>query len=212
MKVTLRHVVVIAGCISCGLLVIAAGCSIEEKTEDVSVEKQVLEGTAEEKTAAKTFTANQFCAACHYAFGDEEMARTHEMASIGCERCHGESERHRSDENNITPPEIMYPKDKINPTCMMCHPRHEIKHVASHKPLLAGAKTIFDSDESDNEQLYCTTCHAKEHRINVRTIRWNKATGELLNEGEMGRILNINYSDSGSNTVTGECVPLEENN
>ena len=182
MKITLPYVVSIAGFISCGLLVFAAGCSNEEKAEDISAEQQALEGAAEEKLAVKTFTANQFCAACHYGFIDEEMALTHEKAGIGCERCHGESERHRSDENNITPPEIMYPVEKITPTCMMCHPRHEIEHVASHKPMLAGAKTIFDSDQSNSEQMYCTTCHAKEHKINVRTIQWNKATGELLDE------------------------------
>jgi hypothetical protein len=191
MKVTLRSAVIIAGFISSGLLVFEAGCSLDKRTEyesdaeqveAVSVEATTAEEGNEEQATEVTFTANQFCAACHYGFVDEELARTHEKAGIGCERCHGESEPHRSDENNITPPDIMYPKDKINPTCMMCHPRHEIKHVAAHTPLLSGAKTIFDSDQSDGGKLCCTTCHAEEHRINVRTIRWNKATGELLNE------------------------------
>ncbi len=191
MKITLRSVVVIVGFISCCLLVFEAGCSLGKRTEyeteaeqveAVSAEPAAAEEDIEEQPTKVTFTANQFCAACHYGFMDEELARTHEKAGIGCERCHGESEAHRSDENNITPPDIMYPKDKINPTCMMCHPRHEIKHVASHEPLLAGAKTVFDSDQSDGGQLYCTSCHAKEHRINVRNIRWNKATGELLGE------------------------------
>ena len=131
--------------------------------------------------AKKGFVANEFCSACHYAFAEENLARTHEQAGIGCERCHGESERHRSDEDNVTPPEIMYPKDRINPTCMMCHPRHEIQHVASHQTLLAGAKTVLDSAAKvEGRQMYCTDCHAKEHRIKVRVIRWNKATGELL--------------------------------
>lgn len=165
-----------------GLLIFAAGCSSEKQTEDASAGKSTAEEAAEEEVAEKTFTANIFCAACHYAFSDEELAKAHEEAGIGCERCHGESERHRSDEDNITPPEIMFPKDKINPTCMMCHPRHEIKHVPAHEVLLAGAKTIFDSDEDAESQMYCTTCHAAEHRINVRTIRWNKATGEILDD------------------------------
>lgn len=168
------------------LLVFTVSCSVQKQamddsehqdTENVSPEQQVIE------TASKTtFVANQFCSACHYGFSDEKLARTHEKAGIGCERCHGESERHRSDEDNITPPEIMYPKTRINPTCMMCHPRHEINHVGPHKTLLAGAKTALDSEVKDSEQIYCTDCHAKLHHINVRTIRWNKETGELIKE------------------------------
>jgi hypothetical protein len=183
MKVTRQQVLVMVGFMVSCLLVISASCSVDKRAEDASVEKAAAEEPAQQETVEKTFTANQFCAACHYAFGDEELALAHEQVGIGCERCHGESERHRSDEDNVTPPEIMFPKDKINPTCMMCHPRHVIDHVPSHDLLLAGAKTIFDSDSGDAaSQMYCTTCHAKEHRINVRTIRWNKATGELLDE------------------------------
>ena len=193
MKVTKPQVVTVAVFVmSSLLLVFAADCSFERKTtnetslkqaEEISVEQRAKEEPAEEQAEEKTFVANLFCSACHYAFGDEELALQHERVGIGCERCHGESERHRSDENNITPPEIMYPKAKINPTCMMCHPRHEINHVKDHEPLLEGAETIFDTaPKTAGHELYCTTCHAKQHRINVRTIRWNKATGELLKE------------------------------
>ena len=153
------------------LLIFAANCSFEKKTLD---DPSVRQGEEE------SFVANLFCSACHYAFSDEELALNHERAGIGCERCHGESERHRSDEDNITSPEIMYPKAKINPTCMMCHPRGKIEHVNSHASLLAGAKTTLD--ESSGQNPCCTDCHGKEHRMNVRTIRWDKATGELLEE------------------------------
>ncbi len=180
MKVTKSQVVTVAGFIMSSLLMVfAASCSFENKTSDDSTLKQAKEQSTERKAQKETFVANEFCSVCHYAFGDEKLARTHERAGIGCERCHGESERHRSDEDNITPPEIMYPKERINPTCMMCHPRNEIKHVPHHKPLLAGAETIFDKSSSQNN---CTDCHAKGHRINVRTIRWNKATGEILDK------------------------------
>jgi len=171
------------------LLLFAANCSFENKTTDnsnlkqadeTSVEQQDKVSSAVEQTKEETFVANLFCSACHYAFGEEELALNHERVGIGCERCHGESERHRSDEDNITPPEIMYPKAKIDPTCMMCHPRGDIKHVNYHTSLLAGAETIFD--ESNGQKKNCTDCHGKDHRINVRTIRWNKATGELLEE------------------------------
>ncbi len=169
------------------LLLFAANCSFEKKTTDDSGMKQVeeisvghhaKEQSVEEQTEKETFVANAFCIVCHYAFGEEELALNHERVGIGCERCHGESERHRSDEDNITPPEIMYPKAKINPTCMMCHPRGKIRHVSDHASFLAGAETIFD--KSNGQKQYCTDCHVKDHRINVRTIRGNKATGELL--------------------------------
>lgn len=180
MKVTKSQVVTVVGFIMSSLLLCsAASCSFEKKTPDDSPLKQAKKQSTEQKAQKETFVANAFCSACHYAFSDEKLARTHEQAGIGCERCHGESERHRSDEDNITPPEIMYPKEKINPTCMMCHPRNEIKHVSYHKSLLAGAETIFDKSVN---QKYCTDCHAKDHRINVRTIRWNKATGEILDK------------------------------
>jgi hypothetical protein len=187
MKVTKEQVVTAVGfVVSSLLLVFPANCSLEKgaicdsehkHTENISSEERVVE-----KTLKKSFVANQFCSACHYGFMDEELARTHERAGIGCERCHGESERHRSDENNATPPQIMYPKSKINPTCMMCHPRHEINHVAQHQELLAGARTVFDSADQGGNRMYCTDCHAPKHRINFRTVRWNKDTGELIKE------------------------------
>lgn len=178
MKVTRLHVVTVVGfSVSSLLLVFATSCSLEKRAANDIKQKQVEEGAVEQET----FVANVFCSACHYGFDDEELSANHRKAGIGCERCHGESERHRSDEANVTPPEIMYSKAKINPTCMMCHPRHEIKHEKSHEVLLAGAATVLDAD-SETSKLYCTTCHAKEHRINVRSVRWDKATGELLDK------------------------------
>jgi len=179
MKVTRQQILAMIGFMVIRLrLVVAASCCLEQQTAEVSVEPQAAQEPVE-----KTFVANEFCAACHYAFGEEKLARTHEQAGIGCERCHGESERHRSDEDNVTPPEIMYPREKINPTCMMCHPRHEISHVKPHAPLRKGAKTIFaPASTTAGHHMHCTDCHARHHRIDVRTIRWNKATGELLEE------------------------------
>ena len=177
MKVTKSKVVTVVGFIMSSLLAFTANCSFEKKNPGDSTLKQAKEKSIEGKTKKETFVANQFCSACHYCFGNEELARTHERAGIGCERCHGESERHRSDEDNITPPELMYTKERINPTCMMCHPRAEIKHVSHHQSVLAGADTIFDKSTN---QKNCTDCHATDHHIRVRTIHWNKATGELL--------------------------------
>lgn len=127
------------------------------------------------------FAANPFCRACHLDFEEEKLAKDHESAGIGCERCHGESLRHRSDEANVTPPELMYPKQRINPTCMMCHPRHTISRVKDHQPILEAGRSIFEEMPSPEDgKNYCTDCHAVKHRMQNRTVRWNKATGESV--------------------------------
>jgi len=161
------------------LLLVTANCSLEKQA------KEKVAQTAKEQSGDELFVANSFCITCHYGFDEEKLALNHELVGVGCERCHGESQRHRSDESNITPPEIMYPKAKINPTCMMCHPRSEIKKNLGHTPILAAGETIFDEAEesvtdASGRERYCTDCHGKQHRINVRSVRWDKATGKLL--------------------------------
>lgn len=164
-------------------LVCAVSCSWEKRFEKTAAKQ--AKGSYYQKSDEQP-VLNPFCRVCHLDFDEEELALDHELMGIGCERCHGESERHRSDEANVTPPEIMYPKAKINPTCMMCHPRHEIRHVKEHEPLFAGAKTVFDEEvkeaasKDSQAKEYCTDCHGKDHRMNVRTVRWDKATGGLI--------------------------------
>lgn len=166
------------------LLILVASCSFEKDSTETTVGQR--SGGDYYSQAGEKFVANPFCNVCHQDFDGEELVLNHELAGIGCERCHGESQRHRSDEANITPPEIMYTKAKINPTCMMCHPRGEISGVDAHEPLLAGAETVFDRRSPDSaspagsEARYCTDCHGKAHRMKVRTTQWNKATGELM--------------------------------
>jgi len=176
MKVAkLRSVTLIALFASSLLLALAANCALEKQDTSEAVGPDAKD---------ELVVANQFCLVCHIDFEQEQLAVNHQLAGIGCERCHGESKPHRSDEANITPPEIMYPKARINPTCMMCHPRHEIRHVKDHRPVLSAAQTIFDLGVEDSASAhkakYCTDCHGPKHRIEVRTVRWNKATGELI--------------------------------
>jgi hypothetical protein len=46
--------------------------------------------------------------------------------------------------------------------------------------ILAGAETVFDKNASEGPKEVCTDCHAKGHRMNTRTTRWDKATGKVL--------------------------------
>jgi len=113
---------------------------------------------------------NSRCHVCHINYEDEVLAVVHARANIGCEDCHGESTPHCSDEDNITPPDIMYAREKINPFCLECHPNDKLGDV--HKGVLADIAT---------DQTYCTDCHG-EHRLGYRTRHWDKATGDLLRD------------------------------
>jgi hypothetical protein len=121
--------------------------------------------------AAKGSAAyNTFCYVCHASFKAEELVVGHARAGVGCMKCHGKSEDHSADEDHVTPPDIMYPKRKVNLHCMKCHPRGKLADVAKHRPLLT---------QTAASQEHCTTCHG-DHRIAVRTRRWDKETGKLL--------------------------------
>ncbi len=161
------------------MLVAAASCSL---TQDKAGQTGKAVARKQGAESAASFVANPFCKACHVDFDEEKLVVSHKAAGIGCERCHGESLRHRSDEANITPPELMYPKERINPTCMMCHPRHEIQRVESHRPILEANLSVLETAPPDEHaRRYCTDCHGSEHRMKVRTIRWDKCTGKLVN-------------------------------
>ncbi len=168
------------------VLIAAASCSLKQdkgattpavdqagKTPTVSAGKHGAEPVA-------PFVANLFCYACHADFDEEKLVVGHKAAGIGCERCHGESLRHRSDEANVTPPELMYPKERINPTCMTCHPRHEIRQVESHRPILEANLSVLETAPDEHARRYCTDCHGQEHHMKTRTIQWDKCTGKLV--------------------------------
>lgn len=110
---------------------------------------------------------NSRCHVCHINYADEEIAIVHAKANIGCEKCHGSSNAHCSDENNITAPDIMYPVERINEFCLSCHLVEGLGDVC--KSVLAGTA----------EKKTCTDCHG-EHRLGYRTQHWDKSTGKLL--------------------------------
>jgi len=108
---------------------------------------------------------NSRCHVCHLNYVREELAVFHARADIGCADCHGDSDAHIADESwasggNGTPPNVMYPREKINPSCAKCHPRDKI-NKALHEAFFAGKTT----------QKLCTDCHGK-HRLARRTCRW----------------------------------------
>ena len=105
---------------------------------------------------------NSRCLVCHINFSREGLTVMHAKGDVGCEECHGASDKHCSDEDNITPPDRMFAKEAVNSFCKGCHPDAK----------LGGGKK------------YCVDCHGK-HVMEHRTRRWDKKTGELLEDDKV---------------------------
>jgi hypothetical protein len=125
----------------------------------------LLEDEPEEGAGGEPAADNSRCFVCHVNYMEEKLAVTHARANLGCANCHGPSDAHIADESwgsggNGTAPDIMYPRDKINPSCMTCHSREKIDTV-QHETVLAGTP----------EQKVCTDCHGN-HRLPQRRCKW----------------------------------------
>ncbi|MHC4331226.1 MAG: cytochrome c3 family protein [Planctomycetota bacterium] len=175
---------------------------------DTSAPLLLDEPTEEEEASAAATTEaaaeNMACFVCHANYRDEFIAQRHAKADVGCVNCHGDSFAHRNDENNTTPPETMYPAEQIDPFCQGCHDAHDIppkKIIARwikqkakkpnatcegcHKEDDVPPEKVVarwkerDLDKSDPARIVCTDCHG-EHRMEVRTVVWDKKTGKIL--------------------------------
>jgi len=125
---------------------------------------------------AEHVAINERCLVCHGNFRDEELSVIHAKHEVGCERCHGPSDAHCGDENNVTPPEVMYPRDAIAKACTGCHKAEKLAEKEHHWD-------VFAPKEGKPKKV-CTECHGK-HRMAVRTVRWNKKTRQLIKGGWM---------------------------
>lgn len=117
---------------------------------------------------------NQACFVCHDNYKTESMVVLHAKDSVGCMDCHGPSLAHRNDEDNITPPDIMFPSEKIEDSCVECHDTHDVpaREVITRWQERCPEKT-------KPSELLCTDCHG-EHRLKSRVVRWDKSTGKLI--------------------------------
>jgi hypothetical protein len=125
------------------------------------------------EVAAVSGADNSPCFVCHVNYGEEPLAVNHAGHDIGCVACHGDSFAHRNDENNTTPPDKLVPSDEIAKLCGKCHKSHDVD------PKSVIARWQKKGIKKDPAQILCTDCHGN-HRLKVRTVRWNKKTGELL--------------------------------
>ena len=117
---------------------------------------------------------NSRCHVCHINYAEEVLAVTHARADVSCEDCHGASDAHCGDEDNITPPDVLFAAAKIKPFCMGCHPKQKID-IAVHKGFVS---------HPDPMKGKCTDCHG-EHRLSYRTRKWDKETRKLIEDDKV---------------------------
>jgi hypothetical protein len=93
---------------------------------------------------------NYYCYVCHANFEyDDPLVGVHEEADVLCSDCHGSSLEHRSDEDNVVPPDIIYRRPQVDRMCLECHERHEDQSHPSGEEILNGV---------------CTDCHGN-HQV-----------------------------------------------
>ncbi len=115
---------------------------------------------------------NSYCIVCHVNYKRERLVTVHKPAGVGCETCHGISDKHSEDEDNLVPPDVMFSKRRVAPFCMQCHEKSElISENDDHKKLF---ETTYRPGGKS-----CTDCHSMRHSLKTRTRRWNKETREL---------------------------------
>jgi hypothetical protein len=117
---------------------------------------------------------NIACYCCHANYEEEPFVVYHAKANVGCVKCHGESYDHGDDEDNITPPDVMFPPEKIESNCRECHETHD----APAQEVIARWQERCP-DKAKPEEILCMDCHGK-HRLESRTVRWDKRTGKLI--------------------------------
>lgn len=94
---------------------------------------------------------NSACYVCHANFEDEPIAKEHLKEEITCASCHGPSLAHRSDEDNVTTPDVMFTRGEVDTACLKCHERHKPK------------KKKKDGKGRPPKNGICTDCHG-EHK------------------------------------------------
>lgn len=140
----------------------------------LSLEGYLDEELPEAKPQVEMKVDNGPCYVCHANYRQEPLVLAHGPAGVGCIDCHGSSDDHRNDENNIIPPDRMYPLAAIDQTCGKCHRNHD---VSAREVILCWQTRC--PEKTDPEQIVCTDCHF-EHRLSNRVVRWDKESGEVL--------------------------------
>jgi hypothetical protein len=191
----MRHfgsIVLLVSLGAAGITVVRAGADVAalQEQDDSGAEDEpllllddepllLLDDSSGDAQKEKAGADNSRCQVCHLNIAMEEIAVKHARKDIGCAACHGPCDAHIDDESWAsggpgTPPEIMYPREKIDPACQKCHEAHDA-------PAREVVKRWQERGLSmDNPQdVVCTDCHG-HHRIKteLRNAWWDKHTGK----------------------------------
>ncbi|MGC8829318.1 MAG: cytochrome c3 family protein [Verrucomicrobiia bacterium] len=109
---------------------------------------------------------NSRCYVCHANYQSEKLTVIHLKANVGCVLCHGISTNHSTDEDNLTPPDVMYPhKGAVRFRCLSCHnykllieadrDKKELKEPPDHQSVLSG---------TNKDGRFCMDCHSN-HKL-----------------------------------------------
>ena len=119
---------------------------------------------------------NSGCFVCHADYEEEFLVKAHAPKGVGCIDCHGESQDHADDEDHTTAPEIMFPANRIDRACKKCHETHKAPPAK-----VIQLWQVRCPKKDDPFQIVCTDCHGK-HRLEKRKVRWDKRSGELIDD------------------------------
>jgi len=97
-------------------------------------------------------SSNSSCYVCHVNFEEEVISKTHASKEIECSKCHGPSFDHRSDEANVTAPDVMFIRGEVDAACLHCHERHEPKKPKEKRTI--------------PKKPVCTDCHGNHRSSN----------------------------------------------
>ncbi len=116
---------------------------------------------------------NSYCLTCHMNFNKEPVAANHRNNGVGCAKCHGDSDKHSSDENGIIPPDIIFAKQAVDAACMKCHDTASLQTKPKEHELVLNVAL--------DKAKVCTDCHG-QHVMATRTRRWDKITRKLISD------------------------------
>jgi hypothetical protein len=160
------------------LLSVSSGIQGQEKQRKkappLSLDGLLDEELPEASKKTETNVDNESCYVCHANYTEEELVVRHGQGDVSCLDCHGNSEDHRNDEDNVTPPDKMYALEDVDKMCRKCHDTHD-----------AAAQDVVKlwqercPHKTDPKTVVCTDCHF-HHRLAFRTVWWDKKTGRLV--------------------------------
>ncbi len=108
--------------------------------------------------------SNDQCYVCHMSFLKERLAAVHAKVHVWCGTCHGPSVPHIEDEYiGVTPPDIVFKKDKVDRMCSQCHDpeEHSILPRKARRARLAESQKAQRKIKGRKIKVtgVCTDCH-----------------------------------------------------